>query len=180
MAPFGRGNPRVHLAALIGLLVFLCILVSPAAALMNPAAVYCGELGYRYEIKTTAEGVTGSCVLPDAQEVEAWQFLTGTAGSHYSYCARQGLPQKTVTDRDTCAAVFSSRCAVCTLPDGRDVEVTRLMNLSFAEPDLKIEKGGGGKKGTLPGVPPLMIIIAAGVLIAIVTGIVVMYRKRKG
>jgi putative hemolysin len=179
MVPCGKRKTCGQMAVLIGLLISLCFLCNPVAALMNPAAVYCGALGYQYETKTTPEGVTGSCVF-DGEEVEAWQFLMGTAGSQYSYCTKHGLPQKTVTGREACAGIFSSRCAVCTLPDGRDVEVTRLMNLSFAEPDLKIEKHGGEKTGTLPADLNLMIIIAAGILVVIAAGLVFVWKKRKG
>ena len=171
-------GPAGYRTALMILLISACILCHPAAALMNPAAVYCGELGYRYETKTTADGVTGYCVLPNDQEVEAWQFLTGTAGAQYSYCARQGLMQKTVTVKEHCAGVFSSRCAVCISADGHEVEVTRLMNLSFQEPDLKIEKGAGGKKGTLPSVPTLVVITGAVLVIGIVAVLVFVGKKR--
>jgi len=164
--------------ALLVLIISACILCYPAAALMNPAAVYCEGLGYRYETKTTADGVTGYCILPDDQKVEAWQFLTGTAGAQYSYCARQGLTQKTVTVKEHCTGVFSSRCAVCISADGHEVEVTRLMNLSFKEPDLKIEKGPGGKKGTLPTLPSLMVITGAVLVIGIVAVLVFVGKKR--
>jgi len=58
------------------------------------------------------------------------------------------------------------------------VEVTRLMNLSFQEPDLKIEKGGDGKAGTPPSVPSLMVIIAAILVIGIVASLVFVWKKR--
>jgi len=40
----------------------------------NPAAVWCEEMGYRYEIRTDAAGNQyGICILPDGTEQDAWQ-----------------------------------------------------------------------------------------------------------
>jgi len=104
-----------------------------AWALRNPAAVYCEALGYRYRIEKTKEGDLGKCVLADGQAVDAWAFLQGKVGEQHGACAKRGLKQKVVQDRKRCAKYFVDTCAVCVRDDGREVEVTELMNLNFAE-----------------------------------------------
>ena len=96
----------------------------------NPAAVYCEELGYAYEITVTDSGQQGLCLLPDGSRVDAWEFLKGMVGQDYSYCGKQGLETRMVTDQEICASIVSSECAVC----GEDqTEVTAAMNLDFSE-----------------------------------------------
>jgi putative hemolysin len=116
----------------------LCLLPLLASAIMNPAAVYCNELNYTYTVETTDAGQIGYCVLANNQPVDAWQFLQGTSGQSYSYCALSGYPIKTIDDPARCSSIYSGSCAVCVLPDGEEVEVTTLMNISFREPDLDI------------------------------------------
>lgn len=44
-----------------------------SAGLANPAAVYCTEMGYGYEIRTDAAGNQyGVCILPDGTERDEW------------------------------------------------------------------------------------------------------------
>lgn len=57
---------------------------APAAAetsksgIANPAAAYCQQQGYRYEIRTAADGgQQGFCVFPDGSECEEWAFYRG-------------------------------------------------------------------------------------------------------
>ncbi|KQC03570.1 MAG: hypothetical protein APR53_00975 [Methanoculleus sp. SDB] len=46
----------------------------PSAGLANPAAVYCTEMGYGYEIRTDAAGNQyGVCILPDGTERDEWE-----------------------------------------------------------------------------------------------------------
>jgi putative hemolysin len=119
--------------SLLGLLV-LGLVMGPASALRDPAAVYCKALGYHSSVALDAGGneVT-MCILPDGRAVDGWHFLRGTAAQEYSYCAREGLVQKTVASRTTCAQFLTDTCAVCVKKDGTEVEVTTLMGLSFAE-----------------------------------------------
>jgi putative hemolysin len=131
----------------------LCLLPLLASAIMNPAAVYCNELNYTYTVETTDAGQIGYCVLANNQPVDAWQFLQGTSGQSYSYCALNGYPIKTIDDPSRCSSIYSESCAVCILPDGNEVEVTTLMNLSFREPDLDIGSpvcGSGMCAGDVP------------------------------
>jgi len=43
----------------------------------NPAAVYCKELGYKYEIKD------GVCIFPDGSKCNAWAFYRGECGKKW-------------------------------------------------------------------------------------------------
>lgn len=114
------------------IMTFLLILtVAAVSALKNPSAVYCEAMGYDYHIvPTDGGGYHGECELPDGSRVDSWRFLEGKEGSGYSYCIQQGYELKTVDDR--CDAVYSAECSVCVV-DGEEIEVTTLMNLSFAE-----------------------------------------------
>lgn len=116
----------------VGLLLITPLLVGifviPARALLNPAAVYCEALGYKYVIESTEAGDRGLCELPNNQRVNAWDFLQGKVALEWSYCAREGYQAKRVEASDVCWD-----CTVCVLPDGTEVEVTELMGLSFEE-----------------------------------------------
>lgn len=118
---------------LVAAAVLAVLLAAPAAGMKNPAAVYCGAMGYTYTTEDTPDGTLGLCRMPDGTTVDAWRFLQGSAGQQYSYCARQGYRQQVVRSYRTCGAFCLDECLVCVLPDGRTAEVTQLMNLSFAE-----------------------------------------------
>ena len=120
----------------IGLLVAVCLLVPAAGALMNPAAVYCDAMGYKYSVESGEAGDTGYCTVDGGLRIESWAFLRGEAGSEYGYCEDQGYPAKTITDPVICAGIYSDSCMVCVLPDGEEVEVSGLMGLSFREPEF--------------------------------------------
>jgi putative hemolysin len=106
---------------------------APALALKNPAAVYCTALGYEYQVERTAQGDFGYCVLPSGEKVDAWKFLLGQTATEQNYCARQGYANKIVHNPMTCLVFLTDSCLVCVLDDGREVEVTELMGLSFSE-----------------------------------------------
>ncbi|UCF44040.1 MAG: DUF333 domain-containing protein [Planctomycetota bacterium] len=56
-------------------LSILLILPSVAVAIPNPAAVYCVEQGYDYEIRTRPDGGQyGVCIFPDGSECGEWQY----------------------------------------------------------------------------------------------------------
>lgn len=49
-----------------------------SVGLANPAAVYCEEQGYLYEIRTEADGGQyGVCIFPGGSECEEWAFYRG-------------------------------------------------------------------------------------------------------
>lgn len=112
------------------IIMFIIIFLSLAGAvfaMLNPSAAYCASLGYTYNSED------GTCSLPDGSRVDAWEFLDGMVATNYSYCSKVGYEIKTVNDSNTCMEFGVDICAVCVLSDGSEIEVTNLMNLSFAE-----------------------------------------------
>lgn len=114
------------------MLITLPLLLQLTAGMLDPSAVYCEKLGYNFTIVVTNEGERGMCQLPDGPH-DAWNFLKGKTGREYSYCKLHGYEIKTITDEEKCASIGSLDCAVCILENGTEVEVTRLMGLSFEE-----------------------------------------------
>jgi putative hemolysin len=111
---------------------FIFILIPSAFALLNPAKVYCEELGYEYLTVSDSEGSErGYCQLISSK-VDAWDFLKGIEASDESYCSKEGYGIKTISDGEKCSSIFSLDCAVC-LNNGKETEVTELMGLSFEE-----------------------------------------------
>jgi putative hemolysin len=81
------------------------------AGMPNPAVVYCSELGYEVETITEEDGGQYSvCIFSDVSSCDAWQFLKGTCGEEYSYCAKNGYDQILKTDGKNS---FSRTYAVC-------------------------------------------------------------------
>ena len=115
------------------ILIGMVFVITPSTALLNPAVIYCESLGYNHTVETTEYGDRDLCVLPNGQTVDAWEFLQGKVAQDYSYCKKMGYEIKTVKDSKKCMKFMTEECAVCVLPDGREVEVTELMNLSFKE-----------------------------------------------
>ena len=107
-------------------LILIIAVCGHGSALMNPSAVYCHALGYEYVIETTEKGEVGFCKFPGGETVDAWDFLSGETALNRSYCAREGYEAKHVGDSKMCRD-----CTVCTLPNGTEVEATRLMGLTF-------------------------------------------------
>ena len=106
----------------------LLLLASPAAAMLNPASVYCRALGYEYATSMTKKGVVGVCKLPDGSIVNAGLFYKGKVALEWSYCAQQGYEAKRVENSEICKS-----CTACVLPSGEEIPVIQLMGLSFAE-----------------------------------------------
>ena len=104
-----------------------------APGMANPAAVYCQELGYEYEIVDRPEGQHGRCVFPDGSRCDEWSFLEGKCGQSYSYCASQGYGLITKSDGKN---PFSREYSVCVHDQQEIGPVTELMGLS--------EKAGRG------------------------------------
>jgi putative hemolysin len=49
------------------------------ASLANPAAVFCKEKNYGYEIRKNPDGSEyGVCIFPDGRECEEWAYFRGT------------------------------------------------------------------------------------------------------
>jgi len=120
---------------ILAVILLCCVLVmGPAAALKNPSAVYCEAMGYKYVTVTTQNGgVVGQCQISANEQVSAWKFLQGDVAPEKSYCAQQGFQYQKVTDPAVCKVFGLDTCLVCVLADGKTVEVTKMMNLSFEE-----------------------------------------------
>jgi len=96
---------------------FLVIFYLPIVnALPNPAAVYCRDLGYEYEIVKAPSGEYGICILPD-KTCRGWKFFSGECGKEYSYCAKQGYDLITKTDGKN---PYSPKYAVCVYTKGKN------------------------------------------------------------
>jgi len=98
-----------------------------APGMANPAAVYCRELGYEYEIADTDEGQSGICIFPDGSRCNEWSFLQGKCGQSRSYCARHGYGLITKTDGKN---PLSREYSVCVRSRGEIGAATELMDLS--------------------------------------------------
>ena len=96
----------------------------------NPAAVYCSELGYTYEIRNAPEGQIGVCIFPNRTECEEWGFYRGMCGKEFSYCALNGYDIKEIRGDE---GWFEG--AVCITPDGEST-VYNLMDF-----DERLETG---------------------------------------
>lgn len=131
-----RHPAMAHRSLYLGIaaLLLLAGLALPAAALKDPAAVYCTALGYQYAaVQDTGGNDVDMCIMPDGKAVDGWKFLKGTAAQKYSWCALNGYGQKTVFSRAVCGQFLADSCAVCIAKDGKEAEVTRMMGLSFEE-----------------------------------------------
>jgi len=115
----------------------------------NPAAVYCNELGYVYQVVDDPDGGQRDiCRLPGELVCPAWDFLNGKCGQDYSICSQKGLK---TTIRENGNNPFSPEYAVCVDTDGNSVgSVADMANLfelaggapardSFGEPVSSVE-----------------------------------------
>jgi len=106
-----------------------------AAAMKNPAAVYCQEMGYSSQIKKTPSGEMGVCIV-NGKEYEEWAFFTGKIGKEHSYCEKNGYDTITKSDGKGLA---SKDYAVCvpkkidlekrTAQSQQEIPMHKLMNL---------------------------------------------------
>ena len=116
--------------------MLVAVIVSQAQAMKNPAAVYCGALGYNYADKINGNGdEVGICEFPGNVDMDcdAFSFMIGKCGTNYSYCAKKGYQQKSTVGTECDPEYPTTECLLCILPNGSKVEVTELMNLNVAE-----------------------------------------------
>ena len=67
----------------------------------NPSAVYCTDLGYKYEtIESKDGGQHGVCIFPDDNKCDAWDFYRGKCGQEYSYCKKNGYNIKNLGENE--------------------------------------------------------------------------------
>jgi putative hemolysin len=94
-------------------------------SISNPAATYCSLLGYQTGTQNTAEGQAGICTMPDGMVCDAWQFLRGTCGQEFSWCALNGYQVQNVVESDGSS---TQEYAICV--DSNGVSVGKLFELS--------------------------------------------------
>jgi len=92
-------------------ILILLLIASTAAALPNPAAVYCTDLGYSYE--------ESNCVFPDGSSCDGWTFLRGKCGQEYSYCSLQG---HSLTTESVDRGSYSTQSQVCISDSGQRIQ----------------------------------------------------------
>jgi parallel beta-helix repeat protein len=67
----------------------------------NPLAIYCEELGFKFETRTLPSGYKYSfCIFPDGSECEQKDFFGGHCGLEYSYCSKMGYDNVLVETED--------------------------------------------------------------------------------
>ena len=99
-------------------LVIVLSQATNALALENPAAVYCKQLGYQYQIKQTFSGERGVCVINNVAYDE-WDFFSGKVAKSYNYCAKNGYSTITKTDGKNS---YSKDYAVC-VSQGKEISI---------------------------------------------------------
>jgi len=129
-----------NMFTIIGSLCLLISLCSNAEGMKNPAAVYCEEMGYKYELKITTKGEGGVCIINE-KEFDAWEFLEGKAGKEYSYCEKNGYA--IIAERDE-KNPYSKYCAVCISRQTKEntkakAESTRIKMIDLMKLNEKID-----------------------------------------
>ena len=188
-------NGKKRYFIVLFLLLAIALMMVPAGAMTNPSAGYCTALGYQYTDVTAADGsMTGYCMLPGNQSVDAWQFLQGKVSPELSYCKKQGLEVRTVTDPGVCR-MLGDTCAVCVKADGTTQEVTRMMGLDFREKicsgniccdpaldktcTIGQESGGAAESGGAQPASWTLVVLIAVIAVLIIAGIAYLLMKRK-
>ena len=87
-------------------------------SIANPAATYCAMLGYQSGTQETAAGQASTCIMPDGTVCDAWQFLRGTCGQEFSWCALNGYQIQNVVESDGSS---TQEYAVCVDASGNTV-----------------------------------------------------------
>ena len=83
----------------------------PFIGVPNPASFYCEEMGYQVELRTAAGGTQGICIFPDGRECEEWEFLSGSCGTEWSFCQRQGYSIQAGDNIGICVFPNGSSCS---------------------------------------------------------------------
>lgn len=115
----------------------------------NPAAVYCKELGYNYQITSDQKGI---CTFPDKTQCDAWEFLQGICGKEFSYCEQNGMITQTKSDGQN---PYTQTYSVCVNSEKSEIgSVVELTNL-----EEKSTKGKIVTKETKQTIPSLKLTL---------------------
>lgn len=116
--------------------LLLIMLPIGVTAYINPASAYCSRLGYKYETVQNDRGAMSYCVMPDGTKCNQGEFIKGTCGKDFNYCARKGLESK-ITDRNgACPTTGNSVCVLCIDKEGNAFEAVSaaLADTEFGDP----------------------------------------------
>ena len=102
---------------------------TPEAGLPNPASVFCGDQGYRLEIRTAADGSQqGFCIFPDGSECDEWAYYRGECSPTTANAAEQ-LPNPASAfceekgyKGEIRTATDGSQQGFCLFPDGTECD----------------------------------------------------------
>ncbi len=103
------------------------------ATIANPAAVFCEDSGGTYDIRDASDGgKTGVCVLPDGEEVDAWEYFransapdaagTGTDGQQMIANPAAVFCEDSGGAYDIRETTDGGKTGFCVLPDGEEVD----------------------------------------------------------
>jgi putative hemolysin len=114
--------------------------VTPAAALANPASVFCEEQGFRLELRTDATGgQSGICRFPDGSQCDEWAYFRGECGPA-EQAAAGTTPEPSPAQVPSPTAVAPPATAPATAPAAGAVTYTSAaLGLSFSY--LPIQNG---------------------------------------
>ena len=168
------------------ILVIVIFLLTPLfnvsameTGMRNPAAAYCVDLGYEYEIKKMPEGEYGVCKFPDGSEAEEWKFFVGQEKREYNFCTKSGYGTKTVSDQ---RCLYNAKCTLCVLDDGTEKEVTNLMKLKVVvsqkednPKEIKVIKQLD-RKDYFKNISGYLL---GAILIVLILAIAIIYKKKK-
>ena len=95
---------------------------TPTAALANPAAKYCADLGYELDGETCLFPPPNcpagqNCVGMNRSSCEIWAFYYGECGRFFSYCELHGGRLQTRTEN---MSTWTAKYAVCTFNDSSE------------------------------------------------------------
>ena len=112
----------------------------------NPAAVYCQQMGYQYDVREDEAGNQYDvCIFPDGSECDAWCFFKGKCGEDYSYCARKGYDTETeLVDKGG----YYTECAVCVSRQGGEETRIPMLELMAENGEPLIEAQPGKANGS--------------------------------
>ena len=95
---------------------FIAGSVNAAEQIANPAAVYAGKLGYKYEIGKEGKGMV---IFPDGTSCDEWDFFMGRDGQKWSYCQQHGGK---IENRVDDMGMWTQEHAVCVFPDSSECD----------------------------------------------------------
>ena len=102
--------------------------------LPNPASVYCERQGYKFEIRTAADGgQSGVCVFPDGSTCDEWAYFRGECGPENLSISIPTAPQKLTAD-----TLVIETYELIGVPDMEKLQFTSVQGRKFTVADFEI------------------------------------------